>query len=110
MCVRPLLLGPEACPPAFSEETGEGSLDEKPCQPNWCFHAPTQTLEQKQADRTETTTAAEARLGHSNQDCNSQGRTRDLALFNLAIDSKLRGCDVDEAQGRARRTRSGYCR
>jgi integrase len=22
------------------------------------------------------------------------GRTRDLALFNLAIDSKLRGCDV----------------
>jgi integrase len=23
-----------------------------------------------------------------------QGLTRDLALFNLAIDSKLRGCDV----------------
>lgn len=23
-----------------------------------------------------------------------QGRLRDLALFNLAIDSKLRGCDV----------------
>jgi hypothetical protein len=23
-----------------------------------------------------------------------QDRTRDLALFNLAIDSKLRGCDV----------------
>lgn len=23
-----------------------------------------------------------------------QGRQRDLALFNLAIDSKLRGCDV----------------
>ncbi len=22
------------------------------------------------------------------------GKTRDLALFNLAIDSKLRGCDV----------------
>jgi hypothetical protein len=22
------------------------------------------------------------------------GRTRDLAMFNLAIDSKLRGCDV----------------
>jgi integrase len=22
------------------------------------------------------------------------GRTRDLALFNLAVDSKLRGCDV----------------
>jgi hypothetical protein len=24
----------------------------------------------------------------------SEGRTRDLALFNLAIDSKLRACDV----------------
>ena len=23
-----------------------------------------------------------------------QGRTRDLAMFNVAIDSKLRGCDV----------------
>jgi hypothetical protein len=23
-----------------------------------------------------------------------QGRSRDLAMFNLAIDSKLRGCDV----------------
>lgn len=23
-----------------------------------------------------------------------EGRTRDLALFNLALDSKLRGCDV----------------
>jgi hypothetical protein len=23
-----------------------------------------------------------------------EGRTRDLALFDLAIDSKLRGCDV----------------
>src|ERR687896_2638050 len=27
-----------------------------------------------------------------------QGRTRDLALFNLAIDSKLRGCDVVAVQ------------
>ena len=25
---------------------------------------------------------------------NGRGRTRDLAMFNLAIDSKLRGCDV----------------
>src|SRR6202011_5656971 len=23
-----------------------------------------------------------------------EGRTRDLAIFNLAIDSKLRGCDI----------------
>jgi hypothetical protein len=35
-----------------------------------------------------------------------QGRTRDLAMFNVAIDSKLRGCDVvalmveDVAHGR----------
>jgi integrase len=27
-----------------------------------------------------------------------QGKTRDLALFNLAIDSKLRGCDVVAAR------------
>lgn len=25
-----------------------------------------------------------------------EGRSRDLAMFNLAIDSKLRGCDVDD--------------
>jgi hypothetical protein len=29
-----------------------------------------------------------------------QARTRDLAMFNLAIDSKLRGCDVMGAKGR----------
>src|SRR5213078_557963 len=48
-----------------------------------------------------------------------EGRTRDLAMFNLAIDSKLRGCDVvalkvedvapsrytiDRATGRQRKT------
>src|SRR5215813_15287538 len=27
------------------------------------------------------------------------GRTRDLALFNLALDSKLRGCDLVALQG-----------
>jgi len=32
-------------------------------------------------------------LGYSKQIA-TQGKTRDLALFNLAIDSKLRGCDV----------------
>ena len=37
-----------------------------------------------------------------------EGRARDLAMFNLAIDSKLRGCDVvairveDVAAGRPR--------
>ena len=28
-----------------------------------------------------------------------EGRTRDLAMFNLAIDSKLRGCDVVALRG-----------
>jgi integrase len=52
-----------------------------------------QTLEQGQADRTQTPAVAEAGLGHSTR-LQLAGRTRDLALFNLAIDSKLRGCDV----------------
>jgi hypothetical protein len=30
------------------------------------------------------------------------GKKRDLAMFNLAIDSKLRGCDVRLHQGRGR--------
>jgi hypothetical protein len=29
-----------------------------------------------------------------------EGRTRDLAIFNLAIDRKLRGCDVVAITGR----------
>ncbi len=29
-----------------------------------------------------------------------EGRVRDLAMFNLAIDSKLRGCDVVAIRGR----------
>ena len=32
-----------------------------------------------------------------------EGRARDLAMFNLAIDSKLRGCDVVAPPGRGRR-------
>ena len=30
------------------------------------------------------------------------GRTRDLAMFNLAVDSKLRGCDVVRLQAASR--------
>jgi hypothetical protein len=30
-----------------------------------------------------------------------EGRTRDLTMFNLAIDSKLRGCDVVALKGPA---------
>jgi integrase len=33
-----------------------------------------------------------------------EGRTRDLALFNVAIDSKLRGCDVVAPQSRRGRS------
>jgi hypothetical protein len=32
-----------------------------------------------------------------------EGRTRDLAMFNLAIDSKLRGCDVIALRSRTLR-------
>jgi hypothetical protein len=32
--------------------------------------------------------------GRSGRNCKLQGRARDLAMFNLAIDSKRRGCDV----------------
>jgi integrase len=38
--------------------------------------------------------AAETRLGYSDTTTNRRPCTRDLALFNIAIDSKLRGCDV----------------
>jgi hypothetical protein len=43
-------------------------------------------LEQGQGDRSEAAAA--------NQTLQIEGRARDLAMFNLAIDSKLRGCDV----------------
>ena len=51
------------------------------------------TMEQGQARRREATVAAKSRLVDQNQAAD-RGRKRDLALFNLAIDSKLRGCDV----------------
>jgi integrase len=40
----------------------------------------------------EAAIAAQTRVGHPHAP--ADGRARDLALFNLAIDSKLRGCDV----------------
>src|SRR6516225_5649212 len=51
------------------------------------------TLEQGQIDRREAAASAKARLVYPQQ-VQIAGRTRDLAMFNLAIDSKLRGCDV----------------
>jgi hypothetical protein len=53
----------------------------------------THGLEQGQAHRSEAAAAGQTRLVDSHQAPN-RGRTRDLAMFNLAIDSKLRGCDV----------------
>jgi integrase len=48
-------------------------------------------VEQEQADRAKVTAEAQGNLGHPNP--SSAGRkTRDLAMFNLAIDSKLRAC------------------
>ena len=36
-------------------------------------------------------------------------RKRDLALFNLAIDSKLRGCDLVRLRMKTRRSSPIYC-
>jgi len=47
-------------------------------------------MEQRQDNRAKAATATGACLVHSGQ----VARARDLALFNLAIDSKLRGCDL----------------
>ncbi len=50
-------------------------------------------LEQGQTDRSEATSSAKPRVVDQSQASNA-GPQRDLALFTLAIDSKLRGCDV----------------
>jgi hypothetical protein len=55
---------------------------------------PAHTLEQGQADRSEAAAPGKTRLGRSAPTCWSEGRTRDLAMFNLAIDGKRRGCDI----------------
>ena len=50
-------------------------------------------MEQGQADRGKATAAAK-QVWSIRTKLQVDGRTRDLAMFNLAIDSKLRGCDV----------------
>src|SRR5437660_6109181 len=35
-------------------------------------------------------------------------RTRDLALFNLAVDSKLRGCDLEQGDRKSTRLNSSH--
>ena len=51
------------------------------------------TVEQRQAARPEAPAEAERDLGDPNSAATTP-RARELALFNLAIDSKLRGCDL----------------
>ena len=50
-------------------------------------------MEQRQVARPEAATEAERNLGHSDSAATGTAN-RELALFNLAIDSKLRGCDL----------------
>ena len=54
---------------------------------------PPHALEQRQADRGETSPRPK-HVWSIRTRLLVEGRIRDLALFNLAIDSKLRGCDV----------------
>ena len=50
-------------------------------------------LEQGQANGSQASAKAK-HVWSSRTKLQIEGRTRDLAVFNLAIDSKLRGCDV----------------
>ena len=50
-------------------------------------------LEQGQTNRSKATAPTQA-VWSIRTKLQIEGRTRDLAMFNLAIDSKLRGCDV----------------
>ena len=54
----------------------------------------THTLDQGQADRGQTATTAKTRFWSIRTRLQMDGRIRDFAMFNLAVDSKLRGCDV----------------
>ena len=67
------------------DDHGRRQLDPTPTE--------THAVEQGEADRGETAAVGKARLVHSDEPSN-QRRARELAMFNLAIDSKLRGCDV----------------
>jgi len=54
---------------------------------------PSRCMEQGQAHRSEISAEAARDLGNPDS-VELECRTRELALFNLAIDSKLRGCDL----------------
>jgi len=73
---------------SVTEEYGHAGSSE--CNP----HAPeASALEQGQGDRGEAA-AATKHVWSIRTKLQIEGRARDLAMFNLAIDSKLRGCDV----------------
>ena len=50
-------------------------------------------MEQREVDRPEAAAETEGDLDHPDSAATDH-RARELALFNLAIDSKLRGCDL----------------
>jgi hypothetical protein len=56
-------------------------------------------MEQGKGDRSEAATRPK-RVWLIRTKLQIEGRTRDLAIFNLAIDRKLRGCDVVAITGR----------
>jgi integrase len=71
-----------------AEEYGhEGSSE---CDPRVQASA----VEQRQADRGKAAATTQTHVWSIRTKLQIEGRIRDLALFNLAIDSKLRGCDV----------------
>src|SRR5213082_823763 len=82
---NPLAHASRLCNPA--EEYGHAGSSE--C----CPRAEASTVEQGKADRREAAAATQTRLVDPDE-LQIEGRARDLAMFNLAIDSKLRGCDV----------------
>ena len=68
-------------------------------RPNKCApKAEASAVEQGQADWSKAA-AAPKHVWSIRTKLQIEGRTRDLAMFNLAIDSKLRGCDVVAAVG-----------
>src|SRR3984893_3922652 len=70
-----------------AEEYGHAGSSE--CVPR----AQASAVEQGKADRGKAAAAIQTHLVDPDK-APDRGRARDLAMFNLAIDSKLRGCDV----------------
>jgi integrase len=99
-------------PPLLSQATHRRSTVEPPSRGfNHEEQTPQGPLEQGQAGRAKGATQAQGALGHKGK-VQLSGHTRNLALFNLAIDSKLRGCDLvclrirDVSQGASISTRA----